>query len=282
MILTCYIRLLRPHQWIKNLMIFFPPFLGGTLLLPGIPYEGVVPFLSFCLVSSANYVLNDLRDRVSDSHHPVKKHRPLASGRISTQAALALLVALLFCSSVLASTVSVPFALILLGYLVIAVGYSFWFKHVPVADLFCISAGFLLRLQAGGVVFGIIISEWLYLSVFLLSVFLSTGKRLAEKAVLGCEGGNHRKALRRYPPGFLEGTMYMTGSCVLVTYAMYVVSRGSLVYTVPLCCFGLLRYMFRIKSGQSGDPTESLIRDPLLFVVGFLWTVMVGWGIYGH
>ncbi len=275
-------RLLRVKQWLKNLMLFFPPYLGGVLLQPGLALKGVVPFLSFCLASSASYIVNDLLDRVSDCHHPAKKHRPLASGQVSSAAALVLALALLLCAFALASTVSLAFTLILLTYLFVALAYSLRLKHVPVVDLFCISAGFLLRLQAGGAVFGIAISEWLFLSVFLLAVFLSTGKRFAEKALLGSDGGAHRKSLHLYPPGFLEGTMYMTGSCVLVTYTMYVVAHRTLVYTVPLCCFGLLRYLFRIKSGQGGDPTESLLRDVPLFAVGFLWAVMVGWGIYGH
>ena len=142
----------------------------------------------------------------------------------------------------------------------------------------------LLRLQAGGVVFDVRISEWLFLSVFLLSIVLSTGKRLSEKNELGNSASSHRKTLVAYPLGFLEGTMYMTGGAVLVTYSMYAISRHSLLllYSVPLCCFGLLRYIFRIMVGKSGDPTDSLLRDPLLMLVGLAWAVLVSWGIYGN
>jgi decaprenyl-phosphate phosphoribosyltransferase len=118
------------------------------------------------------------------------------------------------------------------------------------------------------------------LSVFLLAIFLSTGKRLYEKNALGENAANHRKALESYPPGFLDGTMYMTGGAVLVTYTLYVIEHQVLIYTVPLCCFGLLRYILRVKSGLGGDPTESLVRDVPLLVVGVLWVLMVGWGIY--
>ncbi|MDD2337050.1 MAG: decaprenyl-phosphate phosphoribosyltransferase, partial [Geobacteraceae bacterium] len=129
--------------------------------------------------------------------------------------------------------------------------------------------------------FGVEISAWRFLSVFLRAIFLSTGKRLYEKNALGESAGHHRKSLESYPPGFLDGTMYMTGGAVLVTYTLYVIEHHVLIYTVPLCCFGLLRYIMRVKSGLGGDPTESLIRDVPLFVVGLLWTLMVGWGIYG-
>ena len=157
-------------------------------------------------------------------------------------------------------------------------------KDIVILDLFCISAGFLLRLQAGGVAFNVAISGWLFLSVFLLSLFLSAGKRLAEKQRLGDTATDHRMALIGYPQGFLEGTMYMTGGSVLVTYSMYALTRHSslLLYSVPLCSFGLLRYIFRIRSGKSGDPTDSLVRDVPLLIVGMVWVALVGWGIYGR
>jgi 4-hydroxybenzoate polyprenyltransferase len=266
----------------KNFMLFFPPFLGGELLVPGVFSRGVLPFISFCLASSSAYVLNDILDAENDRNHPRKKKRPIASGIISLPVAAVLYITLLAGSFFLALRLSPVFLYILLGYLIISIFYSLFLKKLPIVDLFCISAGFLFRLQAGGEVYGINISGWLFLSVFLLSIFLSTGKRLYEKNALGEDAGSHRESLQYYPPGFLDGTMYMTGSSVLVTYTMYVISRHTLIYTVPLCCFGLLRYMLRVKSGLGGDPTESLVKDLPLLVVGLLWAAMVGLGIYGQ
>jgi decaprenyl-phosphate phosphoribosyltransferase len=277
-----YLRLLRPTQWLKNLMLFFPPFLGGILLQPGMPGKGVLPVISFCLASSATYVLNDLMDRHNDAHHPVKRERPVASGKVSPPMACILAALLLVGAVVLAAGVSKLFLCILLAYLVISSCYSLKLKELPLVDLFCIASGFLLRLEAGGEAFGIVISDWLFLSVFLLAVFLATGKRLGEKNRLGEKAGGHRKALLSYPKGFLPGTMYMTGGAVLVTYTQYVIARHGLIYTVPLCCFGLLRFIMRVQAGEGGDPTESLVRDLPLFIVGVLWAVMVGWGIYGR
>jgi 4-hydroxybenzoate polyprenyltransferase len=280
--ITHCIKLLRPTQWLKNLLLLFPPFLGGELLAPGLFAKGILPVLIFCLASSSAYILNDILDREHDKNHPRKKNRPIPSGRVSLPMAGALYLVLLAAALFLALRLSALFLAILLAYLIISVLYSFFLKRLPIVDLFCVSAGFILRLQAGGEAFGVVISEWLFLSVFLLSVFLSTGKRLYEKNALGDNAGNHRMSLLLYPEGFLDGTMYMTGSAVLVTYTMYVISRHTLIYTVPLCCFGLLRYIFRVKSGLGGDPTESLLKDGTLFVVGILWAVMVGWGIYGR
>jgi decaprenyl-phosphate phosphoribosyltransferase len=263
-------------------MLFFPPFLGGLLLQPGLLQTGLRPFVSFCLASSACYVLNDVLDRRHDAQHPRKKERPVASGRISPPAALALALVCLTVALYLATQVSSIFLLILMAYLVISTCYSLKLKELPIVDLFCIASGFLLRLQAGGEAFRIVISEWLFLSVFLLAIFLATGKRLGEKNNLGEKAGGHRKALLSYPAGFLQGTMYMTGGAVLVTYTQYVIVRQGLVYTVPLCCFGLLRFILRVQAGEGGDPTESLVRDLPLFVVGFLWVVMVGWANYAR
>ncbi|MCM0083475.1 decaprenyl-phosphate phosphoribosyltransferase [Geomonas sp. Red32] len=278
--ITAYLKLLRPAQWLKNLMLYFPPFLGGTILQHGMATRGVLPFVSFCLASSSTYVLNDLLDRHRDLHHPRKKGRPIPSGAVPVWAA-ALLGALSLAAGVyLAVGISTLFLLLLLAYLAVSACYSLKLKELPVVDLFCIASGFLLRLEAGGEAFGIEISHWLFLSVFLLALFLATGKRLGEKQSLGEQAGEHRKSLLSYPDGFLPGAMYMTGGAVLVTYTQYVILRHALVYTVPLCCFGLLRFILRVQSGEGGDPTESLLKDLPLFIVGVLWAAMIGWGVY--
>ena len=277
-----YLKLLRPLQWLKNLMIYFPPFLGGAILQPDIAMQGVLPLFSFCMASSAGYILNDIHDCDNDRRHPDKKTRPVPSGRISIGGAYLLAVALASVAGVIAWTASSTFFIYLMLYLLLTLAYTLCLKKYALIDLFCISAGFLLRLEAGGALFDIHISEWLFLSVFLLSVFLGTGKRLSEKRRLGAAAVHHRKVLDLYPDGFLEGAMYMTGAAVLVTYTMYVISRYSdiLIYTVPLCTFGLLRYILRIQSGKDGDPTESLTRDIPILLVSMLWVCVVGWGIY--
>lgn len=280
--LVAYVKLIRPFQWMKNLMLYFPPFLGGAILHHGVLLKGIIPFVSFCCASSATYILNDILDAQYDANHETKKLRPIPSGAISRLNASVLGVVFAGCGIYIASLVSKDFFLLLLLYLAISSLYSMKLKEYVIIDIFCISAGFLLRLEAGGEAFGIVISEWLFLSVFLLAIFLSTGKRVGEKIILGHNAENHRKSLLSYPEGFLEGTMYVTGGAVLVTYTMYVITRHALVYTVPLCTFGILRYILRVKSGVDGDPTESLLKDMQLFMVGLLWVVMIGWGVYGR
>lgn len=278
-----WLKLIRPVQWLKNLMLFFPPLLWGELVSADFLYNSILPLFSFCFASSSAYIFNDLLDKENDRHHPEKRRRPLASGQISAFYASLLASVLLVSSCLMAWNVSQLFLYYLLAYLLISCSYSLWLKTVVLVDIFCISSGFLLRLKAGGEAFNVSISEWLFLSVFLLSVFLSTGKRLSEKQKLGDSARHHRKALSAYPKEFLDGTMYMTGGAVLVTYTMYVISRHSsaLLYSVPLCCFGLMRYILRVQTGKGGDPTESLTRDVPLLIVGLAWVLLVGWGVYG-
>lgn len=275
-----YLTILRPAQWLKNLMLFFPPFLAGQIFMPGLVFKGMLPFASFCLVSSAGYVFNDLLDRSNDALHPHKSLRPIPSGTVGTTCATIISASLLIGGLALAAVTSPRLFPLLLCYAAITVLYTLFLKAYPLVDIFCISAGFLIRLQAGGELFRVPISPWLFLTVFLLAVFLSTGKRLSELNSLGDRAGEHRASLAHYPSGFLDGAMYMTGSAVLVTYAMYALNRHMLIYSVPLCLFGLLRFMLRVTAGKGGDPTESLLKDRVLFVIGLLWVSMVFWGIY--
>lgn len=277
---AAYLRMLRPAQWLKNLMVFFPPLLAGQLLSAAVFVRGMPLLIAFCMVSSAGYILNDLLDRERDRHHPVKCLRPLASGSVGYRSALAWSLAL-YAFGFFVGWFSVgQLVVYLVGYAVVTLLYSMILKNIPILDLFGISAGFLIRLHAGGELYQIEISPWLFLTVFLLSIFLSTGKRLSEFQILGKNAGDHRASLLRYPDGFLAGTMYMTGAVVLVTYAMYALHKPSLVLSVPLCLFGLLRFIFRVNSGKGGDPTEALLKDWQLFMVGLTWLVIIFWSIY--
>lgn len=277
-----WFQLLRPHQWLKNLILLFPLFLGGGLFSDLSWLDFVAPVLAFCLASSASYIVNDLHDREQDLNHPQKCHRPLAAGAISQLNAVFIALSLLILAGIIAWRQPPMFSVWLLAYLLLSLGYSFGLKDQPIVDVFCIASGFVFRLFAGGAAFGVSISDWLFLSVLLLAIYLSFGKRLSE---LRHEGGGSpekiRPVLARYPGGFLEGGMYISGAAVLVTYTMYVLVHPLLVYTVPICCFGLFVYLLRVMSGHGGDPTHALLKDPLLFLVGLVWVVFVGWSIYG-
>jgi 4-hydroxybenzoate polyprenyltransferase len=264
-------------------MLLFPPFLGGIIFQVQLT-SIIIPFISFCLASSATYIVNDAADYKVDREHPKKQFRPLSAGDVTLCHALWIAGILLVTALFFAASVSTTFLTLLTTYLIISALYSFYLKNYPLVDLFCIASGFILRLLAGGEAYGITVSEWLFLTVFLLALFLSTGKRYSEKKSLGAHAGGHRRVLSAYPDGFLDGLLFMSGSSVLVTYTMYVISRHSIlmIYSVPLSCYGLLCYILRVQSGKGGDPTESLTRDPQLLLVGLTWSVLVGWGVYGR
>lgn len=274
------IKLMRPRQWLKNLMIFFPPFLSGVLFHSGICAKGFLPFVAFCLASSATYIFNDLLDHDHDKYHPIKRLRPIAIGEVSCRSAYSLVFVLFLIAMAISLTVSILFLMYVSLYLVVSIAYSLRLKHMPIFDIFCISSGFVLRLFGGGAAFDVYISEWLFLTVFLLAVFLSAGKRFSEKKVLGAAAGDHRQTLNEYPEGFLGALMSLSGAAVLVTYSLYVINRPLLVYTVPICLFGLLRYIFMVNAGGDGDPTSALTKDKLLLFVGIIWALMVGLSIY--
>ncbi len=276
------LQLLRLHQWLKNLMLLFPPFLSGSIEYIGSFSSLFMPLLSFCLASSSIYIFNDILDLKQDIHHPVKKKRPLPSGRIKIRSAVVLSCLLCLLSICSALYISINFLMVLVAYIVISNSYSLFLKSIPLLEIFCIVAGFILRLEAGGIAYDVPISEWLFLSVFLLALFLVSGKRLSE--IMHSDGQPPeliRPVLVKYPKNFFQASINISGAAVLVTYTMYVISHHSNILLIPLCCFGLLQYILRVLAGQGGDPTRALLKDPLLFAVGLAWVIMVGFDIYG-
>jgi len=276
-----YLELLRPHQWLKNLMLLFPPFLGGTFGQIDSILVFLIPLISFSAGASCIYIINDLMDMELDAHHPKKCKRPLPAGKIERSTAVLMALLLAVIAIVIGSFVSLPFLFYLLVYMAISIAYSFRLKKIPIVEIFCVVSGFLLRVQAGGSAYGVTVSEWLFLSVFLLALFLVSGKRLGElKHLDGQVPALIRPVLDRYPEGFFQISLALSGAAVLVTYTMYVIDHQGNLLLIPLCCFGLLSYLLRVLSGKGGDPTRALLRDPALLLVGFLWVVLVGIDTY--
>ncbi len=280
-VLKSWLQLLRPHQWVKNLMLLFPPFLGGTLLHIDSFHALLLPILSFSMASSSVYIINDIMDIEQDIHHPVKKNRPLPSGRIRTGEAIGAAILITLLSGITGAFISPGFLVILGIYIVISNSYSLFLKSIPLVEIFCVVSGFLLRLEAGGVAFAIHISDWLFLSVFLLALFLVSGKRLSELLHAGGQPpGLIRPVLKKYPDNFFQAAMSISGSAVLVTYTMYVIDHHSNILIIPLCCFGLLRFSLRVLAGRGGDPTRALLKDPQLLAVGIAWALLVLFDTY--
>jgi len=288
---------LRPHQWVKNVFVFaallFARGSSGTLLAER--SDDVVrvmwTFAAFCLGASSIYLVNDVLDRESDRAHPEKRHRPIASGRVSLGLAWTMSVgcaigALAAAFQAHGSPVRVwP---LVLGYMALNLAYSIKLKHVVLVDVFCIATGFLLRVMAGALAVPAPISHWLLLCTLFLALFLGLCKRRAELALLGEGGGAHRAILREYDLGFLDQMTTVLAACTIVTYTMYTVAEETaakfgagnlLVCTVPFVVFGLARYMLLVQTNKGGgSPTRVLLGGDALFAANaLLWLATVVW-----
>jgi 4-hydroxybenzoate polyprenyltransferase len=281
--LLSYIRLLRPKQWIKNLLLLFPPFFAGKMFQAGV-IEKVLPALAaFSLVSSCGYIINDIKDSEADKRHQLKKRREIANGRVSVAAAVIIAVILYAEAMIIAMSIHGEFRRFqwfLVLYLFNSLIYTLFFKNHVIVDICLIAAGFLIRVLAGGEAFRVPVTSWLFLTVFSVSLLLAAGKRLGELLSLNEQAHKHRQSLASYSASYLEGILWFSAAASLVMYALYTLEhKNGLFYTVPLVTFGLLRYIFIVKEGK-GDPTETLFMDRQILGVGVLWLVVNGIIIY--
>jgi len=274
------IKLLRPHQWIKNGFVFVGLLFGHAWHDPAKVTMALAAFAAFCLLASAVYVMNDLADREQDRLHPDKRHRPLASGTVGTGAAIALGLFCLGGGLALAFTVAGSAPWIFLAYLLLNAAYSASLKHVVILDVFLIAAGFMLRLLAGTLGIGIAPSQWLLLCGLMLTLFLGFAKRRAELNALMEQSAGHRRVLEHYSAPMLDQFLSMTAMGTVVTYGLYTVSTetvalhgtANLMLTVPFVLYGMLRYLYRLhRQGGGGDPARELLRDGHLLAAFFGW-----------
>lgn len=271
------LRLMRPHQWVKNAFVFAGLLFSHTWSNGPLALRVIQAFLAFCAVSSLVYVLNDWRDRAGDALHPIKRRRPLASGAVSAQAALALAGVLLLAGLWLAWGNRV--LLLLLGlYVALNLAYSWRLKHVPVVDVSIIASGFMLRLLAGTVAVGIPPSRWLLLTGLFIALFLGFSKRKAETFY---EPEQQRAVMEHYPPALLDTYMAATMTATVITYGLYATSIEAmqqhgerLTYTVPVVIFGLLRYAYQVHRGRGEDVTRDLLRDPWIILALAVWLMI--------
>ena len=268
-----YIKLLRVKHYIKNLLVFLPVFFGKAIFESATVLRAVLGCLAFCAVSSAVYILNDIRDVESDRKHPTKKDRPLAAGEITVTAAgilfgVCILVAA-FLSLWLNSAMGVA---VLALYLVLNIGYSLGLKNVPIADVVILASGFVLRVFYGGFITDIVISDWLYLVIISASLYLGLGKRRNEMRMLKDEG---RKVLKYYTIPFLDKNMYVCMALTNVFYALWTMDLGvkNLVWTVPFFLVIFLYYSMVTEGDSDGDPVEVVLHHKAILVLSALYVL---------
>lgn len=279
------LRLFRPHQWVKNGFVFVGLLFGHAWNDPVRLALALKAFAAFCLLSSGVYVFNDWVDRERDRQHPVKRHRPLASGTVPVPAALAAGSLSLAGGLALALAGGFTAPWIFVAYPVLNAAYSLGAKHVVVLDVFIIAAGFMLRLLAGTVAVGIPPTHWLLLCGLMLTLFLGFAKRRAELGALVADSGSHRRVLEHYSEAMLDQFITVAATGTVVSYALYTVAAETvalhgtswLIATVPFVLYGLMRYLFLLhRRGAGGDPARDLLSDPHVIValLGWLATVL--------
>jgi 4-hydroxybenzoate polyprenyltransferase len=282
------IRLMRPAHWIKNGFIFAPLIYSKTLTDLDHLVMALIAFGSFSLISSTVYILNDIVDRHADAEHPKKRHRPIASGRVSVQSAVVQL--LVVASLAIALALQLPWtALALIGvYAVLNLGYSFGLKHVVLVDIFIIAAGFMLRVLTGANAIQVAVSEWLIICTLFLSLFLAVAKRRSEIAHIG--RGETRKVLDDYTPELVRMILIVSVTGSIMSYSLYTVSEhareffhtGNLVYTVPIVMYGIFRYIYLDEKQRTAEnPVSVLLRDPWLIATVVVWMLASVGIIYG-
>lgn len=274
-------QVLRPEQWMKNLLLFLPAIFAG--LKPGIPllWNLAMGALAFSMVASAVYVINDWKDQTQDQLHPKKKHRPIAAGQWKPLELVLLLLGLLG-SGIFIALFSADGVLWVLGsYFLLNLAYSFGAKHVPILDVSIIAAGFCLRMIAGGQVAQVPVTHWLLIMTFLLAMYLAFGKRLAEIAVTKSETST-RKVLLHYDQPFLQSAMQVLSAVILVAYLMYCVSPdvtqrlgSQQVYlTFVWVLLALLRMLMVLQSDrlfELENPVRFFWKDFSLQALVFIW-----------
>lgn len=280
------IRLVRPQQWIKNVVIFAGPAAGLKLFSPDGLTRTLLTFAAFCLAASAGYIVNDILDCQADRSHPVKRNRPIASGRVRTGQAVVLAGVLWMVSLSLVAAFLSSGVLIVLGlYIGLTLGYSIALKERVILDVILIAIGFVLRTLAGTLAVEIAASEWLVACVFTLCLFMGFGKRRCEIAMIGdaVEIGQHRRTLLRYTPDLLNHLITVSAGIAVITFLLYTLDTGSahpsvfpkqhLFYTLPLVVYGVFRFAMLTELGMYTGPTEIVLKDRAMMATIILWTV---------
>lgn len=278
------IRTMRIRQWTKNIFVLSPLLFSRHLFDVNSLVHTIEAFFLFSFVASAVYVLNDVVDAEVDRSHPVKKHRPIASGELPVTVAISAVGVIMAVAITLAVLVHPGFAAILAGYFALNVVYSYALKRAVIIDVMTIATSFVLRIVAGAVVIDVPISEWLLICTSLLALFLGFSKRRHEITVLEADAHVHRPVLLEYSTYFLDQMISLVTASTLICYILYTVDDDTvekfgskaLLYSTPFVLYGLFRYYYLVHQKKTGgDPTSEFLSDVPLLVNVFLWAVTV-------
>jgi 4-hydroxybenzoate polyprenyltransferase len=281
--LLALLKTMRPRQWPKNVFVLAALIFDRQLAhIPALE-KSLAGFFIFCLISSTVYIINDIADVEADRQHPIKRNRPIASGKLSVRAAIIATVIILIVCFPIAFLLSEEFAIVALVYCLINLAYSKLLKHVPLIDVLIIAAGFVLRVAAGVSLIRVErFSPWLYVVTTLFALYVGFGKRRAELALLADGANNTRRVLEGYSLPFLDQLITIVSSTTIIAYSLYTFSAPNLptnhvmMLTIPFVLYGVFRYLYLIQiKNEGGAPEELLLTDRPLQLTIALWGLAV-------
>lgn len=280
-----YLKLIRVKHWLKNILIFLPIFFSINILNLNYLKISSLAFIIFCLSSSIVYIINDIKDIEKDKNHPIKKYRPLASGKVTKNKAFIILIVLIIMNLLLMTYLYISINTVLVYlipiiYIVINILYSFILKDIPIIDVGVIVLGFVLRVMYGGITTNIEVSKYLYLMIIFGAFFLAFGKRRNE---ILKNGSKSRKSLNIYNKEFLDKNMYVMLGLAIVSYTLWCVDKDTitrvgndyLFWTIPLVMIILQLYSLNIEGNSHGDPIEVILSDKKLIFSGLIYVIIV-------
>jgi decaprenyl-phosphate phosphoribosyltransferase len=281
------VRALRPRQWVKNVLVLAAPLAAGKVFDLDVLRPTAVAFLLFCVCASGVYLVNDSIDVEEDRRHPKKRFRPIAAGLVPRPLAVSMAVVLFAVAMAAAVTLTRPALAGVLGaYVVIQLAYCLFLKNQPVIDLAVVASGFLLRGIAGGVAAGLLLSQWFLLVAAFGSLFMVAGKRYSELLVVGDEAAT-RKTLREYSPSYLRFVWSLSAGVACTAYSLWAFEMAASQDGVPWATISIapfvlaiLRYARDVDKGAAGAPEEIVMHDRVLLVLGALWVLTVGVGVF--
>jgi 4-hydroxybenzoate polyprenyltransferase len=274
---SAWLAALRPRQWTKNLLVFAAILFAGELGDTHKLLAAAGAFVAYCAASSAAYLVNDVRDAAHDRLHPIKRHRPVASGLVAPQAAVAVAAVLAVAAVALAAVLG-PWSVLVLGaFVVLQVAYSMGLKHMVLIDVMTISALFVVRAVAGAVAVKVPISPWLLLCTGLLALFLALAKRRGELVQVGAERTPGRPVLEGYSLALVDQLVTIVAASTVISYALYTFSARPgewMMATIPFVIFGVFRYLLLVHKEDAGEePEQILLRDRPILVCVALWAL---------
>jgi 4-hydroxybenzoate polyprenyltransferase len=278
------IRAMRPLQWSKNSLVFAALLFDKRVFQWDALWHTLAAAMVFSAVSSAIYLVNDVRDVHQDRLHPKKRFRPIASGEVSPGQAMRVAVVLLTIGLITAVAVRPEFAIVIVAYIALMLAYSYGLKRMVILDVFAIAAGFVLRAVGGAVAIDVPASPWLYVCTALGALFIGFGKRRNEIVTLEAAAGQHRANLEDYSLPMLDQIIAIVSAAMLIAYSLYtfdaanVPDSHAMMLTIPYVAYGLFRYLFLVyRRGEGGSPEVLLIKDPGLIscIAGWVATSLI-------